>query len=212
MADSNAGGSAAGQEQTKDRVKEQGSQVAKGVAHTGQKFAQSAREQGAHVTHEAGQQARGLVDQAQAELMGQAGDQQKRAASGLRTIGEQLRSMADQSGQQGTATELVHQASDRVQRAADWLEQREPGQVVDEVRNFARRHPGTFLTGAAIAGMLAGRLTRNMAGGGGQGGGGQDGGTGAPASGQADMGHPAEPAPSAAAVAPPAAQPAGART
>jgi hypothetical protein len=199
MTDSNSGALAAGQAQTSNQMKAQGSQVAKGAAHTGQEFAHSAVEQGTHVAHEAGEKARGLLDQAQAELVGQAGDQQKRAATGLRTLGEQLRSMADQSGQQGTATDLVHQASDRVQRAADWLEQREPGQVVDEVRNFARRHPGTFLTGAAIAGVLAGRSTRNMAGGTGQGGGQMS----PQGAGQPDMGTQA---------APPAAQPAGART
>ena len=54
----------------------------------------------------------------------------------------------------------------RVQQVADWLDRREPGQALDDVRNFARRHPGAFLTGAAIAGVVVGRLTRNLAGGG----------------------------------------------
>jgi len=169
MGISNAGMPAGQQEPTKGRMKEQGSQVAHGAAHTGQHLAHTAAEQGRQVAQEAGRKARGLVDQAQAELKGQAADQQKRAATGLRTIGDQLRSMADKSGQQGMATDLVHQTSDRVQHVADWLEHREPGQVVEEVRNFARHHPGSFLTGAAIAGVLAGRLAR--ASGAGQGGG-----------------------------------------
>jgi hypothetical protein len=208
MGNSNAGTPAGGREPTKNRVKEQSSQVAQGAAHTGQELAHTAVEQGTHVAQEAGQKARGLVDQAQAELKGQAADRQKRAASGLRTIGDQLRSMADQSGQQGTASGVVHQASDRVQQVADWLEQREPGQVVEEVRNFARRSPGTFLTGAVIAGVLAGRLTRNMASRADQGGGDM----GSRPSDQTETGAPAGPAPSAAAVPPPAAQPDGART
>jgi hypothetical protein len=222
MGNSNAGMPAGQQEPTKDRMKEQGSQVAHGAAHTGQRLAHTAAEQGRQVAQEAGRKARGLVDQAQAELKGQAVDQQKRAATGLRTIGDQLRSMADKSGQQGMATDLVHQTSDRVQHVADWLEQREPGQVVEEVRNFARRHPGMFLTGAAVAGVLAGRLTRTMAGGAGQGAGdmgAQEGGRtdmGPRETGQPEMGAPAGPpaasAPAAAAAAPPAAQPAGART
>jgi hypothetical protein len=45
---------------------------------------------------------------------------------------------------------------------ADWLEHREPGDLLDEVRRFARRRPGTFLVGAAVAGALVGRLTRGV--------------------------------------------------
>jgi hypothetical protein len=73
--------------------------------------------------------------------------------------------------------------------------------VVEEVRNFARRRPGTFLTGAVIVGVLAGRLTRNMASRADQGGGDM----GLRQSGQTE---PGAPAPPAAAVPPPA----GART
>ena len=34
--------------------------------------------------------------------------------------------------------------------------------VLDELRRFARRRPATFLIGAAIAGVVVGRLTRNL--------------------------------------------------
>jgi hypothetical protein len=47
-----------------------------------------------------------------------------------------------------------------VQDLAGWLEQREPGELLDEVRALARRKPGTFLLGALAAGVVAGRLTR----------------------------------------------------
>ncbi|MEK8109106.1 phage holin family protein [Micromonospora sp. M12] len=62
----------------------------------------------------------------------------------------------------------------RRQQAAGWLDEREPGEVLDEVRTYARRNPGTFLAGAAVAGLLVGRLTRGLtapASGNGQGGG-----------------------------------------
>jgi hypothetical protein len=70
--------------------------------------------------------------------------------------------MADKGGQSGPASELAHQASSRIADVADWIEAREPGQVVDEVKQFARRHPGAFLAGSAILGVLAGRLTRGV--------------------------------------------------
>jgi hypothetical protein len=57
-------------------------------------------------------------------------------------------------------SEVARQAADRADRAADWLGEREPGDVVDEIRSFARRRPGAFLIGAALAGVVVGRLTR----------------------------------------------------
>ena len=70
--------------------------------------------------------------------------------------------MAANGGQSGVATEFARQAADRMHGAASWLEQREPGDLLDEVRNFARRRPGAFLIGAAVAGLAAGRLTRGL--------------------------------------------------
>jgi hypothetical protein len=68
--------------------------------------------------------------------------------------------MAQQGGQSGPATDLAHQAADKVTDLAAWLEHRDPGSLLEEVRTYARRKPGTFLLGAAAAGVLAGRLTR----------------------------------------------------
>jgi hypothetical protein len=42
------------------------------------------------------------------------------------------------------------------------LQNREPAQLLDDVRSFARRKPGLFLLGAAAAGVLAGRLTSGV--------------------------------------------------
>ena len=42
------------------------------------------------------------------------------------------------------------------------LQNREPAELLDEVRSFARRKPGMFLLGAAAAGILAGRLTSGV--------------------------------------------------
>ena len=45
---------------------------------------------------------------------------------------------------------------------ASWLENRDPGSLLDEVKSFARQRPGTFLLAAAGAGLLAGRLGRSL--------------------------------------------------
>ena len=53
--------------------------------------------------------------------------------------------MAHGSEQPGMATDLAQQASERTNAVASWLEEREPGHVVDEITRFARQRPGTFL-------------------------------------------------------------------
>jgi hypothetical protein len=58
--------------------------------------------------------------------------------------------------------DLVRQAADRSASVASWLEGRDPGSLLDEVKTFARQRPGTFLLLAAGAGILAGRLTRSL--------------------------------------------------
>jgi hypothetical protein len=71
--------------------------------------------------------------------------------------------MTQHTDQSGVATELAFQARRHVDDIAHWLDRREPGDLANELRAFARRQPGTFLLGAAIGGVLAGRLTRGVA-------------------------------------------------
>ena len=149
-----------GQESTTDKAKAEAKEVGRTAVAAGGDVAQTAKEQGKEVARETARQARDLYGTTRAQLRDQTHAQQRRAAVGIRSIGDEIRSMAEQGGQSGPASELAHQASTRIADVADWIEAREPGQVVDEVKQFARRHPGAFLAGAAILGVLAGRLTR----------------------------------------------------
>ena len=65
--------------------------------------------------------------------------------------------MADSSGHGGVVTDVVQRAAARVGDAGQWLDAREPGQVVHEVQSFARRRPAAFLLLAAGVGRVAGR-------------------------------------------------------
>jgi hypothetical protein len=124
--------------------------------------AEVAREQVSGVAAEAGRQGRGLLQQAQGQMEGQAARGQRRVAEQLLSLSSELRSMADNSGQAGIAADLVQQAAARVCDAGQWLDARKPGQVVHEVQSFARRRPTAFLLLAAGAGLVAGRLTRGL--------------------------------------------------
>lgn len=114
------------------------------------------------VTRESKDQVRRLVGQTRSELQSQAATQQTRAASGLRELADQLRGMADSTDQDSTARGLVDDVARRAGDAATWLDQRDPGSILDEARTFARRRPGTFLAIAAGVGVVAGRLSRSL--------------------------------------------------
>lgn len=149
---------------TTDVAKDQARSVASDAKQGGQQVAQTAKDQTQEVASEAKDQARQLYQQVRGEFGDQAATQHQRAASGLRSLGDELGAMArGQSTQQGVASDLAQQASDRVSALAGWLESREPGDVLNEVTSFARRKPGTFLAAAAAVGFLGGRLTRGLA-------------------------------------------------
>jgi hypothetical protein len=125
-----------------------------------QRGADVSKQQAGQVLDEAKRQTADFLDAARTEATQQAAVQRDRTVQSLRTLGDELNEMAQNSSQQGTAADLVRQASDRARQVAQFLDEREPGQLLDEVRGYARRRPGTFLLGAVAMGVVAGRLTR----------------------------------------------------
>lgn len=136
-------------------VKDTAAQQAGGVMDT-------AKSEAAAVAHGAKDQVRGLYEQTRTELKEQAAVQQRRVADGLRSVGGELGTMADNADGGGIGAELVRQVSQRVDGVAGWIGDRDPGSLLGEVKTFARRRPGTFIAIAAVAGLVAGRLTRAL--------------------------------------------------
>jgi hypothetical protein len=147
---------------TTDIARDEAAGVGQHAREAGGQVAQTASDQVKQVAAETSQQARDLLGEAQGQARDQASVQQQKAAQQLRSVADELGQMATNGGQSGVATELARQAADRIHGAASWLEQREPADLLDSVRSFARRRPGTFLIGAAVAGLAAGRLTRGL--------------------------------------------------
>jgi hypothetical protein len=162
MTEQTGEGRLAGTQAESASVKDKASEVTQTAAEAGSGVAQTAADEAKHVAGEAARQSRNLLDEARGQVMEQAAAQQGKAVSGLRTMGDELRSMAQQGGQSGLASEVAFRASDQAHGVADWLDQREPGELLDEIRRFARRRPGAFLLGAALAGVVVGRLTRGV--------------------------------------------------
>lgn len=149
----------AGKQSATETVRDVGAQTAR----AGRDVAGSVKEQGEETLAEATRQARNLYGKARGQLTSQAGEQQRRAAGGLRSLAEEMRSMAEHNGQSGPVSEFARQSAEKVHLAANWLEKREPGDLLTEVRGYAKRNPGPFLVGAALLGVVAGRLIRNLA-------------------------------------------------
>jgi uncharacterized protein YjbJ (UPF0337 family) len=113
-----------------------------------------------NVAGEAKYQARNLVDQTRSQLRGQVSNQQSQLASKLNSWASELGSMGAKSEDSGPMSNVAQEASRRVGEISHWLDNHEPSDLLDEVKRFARRRPGTFLALAAAAGVVAGRLTR----------------------------------------------------
>src|SRR5690554_684983 len=143
-----------------DTAKSEAADVASHAGEAGKKVAGTAKDEATHVVKEAGNQAKDLFEQARTQAVSQASEQQGRVASGLRSISDEFAQMGEGREDSGFAGQLVQMAGTRASAVASWLEDREPGDLLDEVKEFARRKPGVFIAAAAIAGIAAGRITK----------------------------------------------------
>ena len=157
-----AGSTDSGRHTTTDTAKEQAAGVASEAGDAGKHVAGVAKEQAGDVIGEARRQASDLLDQGRTQLKEQSTAGQQRAATGLSALASELKDLAEGKGGNGIATDLAHQASQRVDAVGTWLSDREPADVLREVQSFARRRPVAFLAIAAGAGLVAGRLTRGL--------------------------------------------------
>lgn len=76
-------------------------------------------------------------------------------ASAVRRAGDEL-AEADQS----PASRLVQRAADGLETLSRDLADKDPGDLLNDVRDFGRRHPVTFIGGAVLVGLALGRLAR----------------------------------------------------
>ena len=143
-------------------AKEQASAVAGHAQEQAGAVVGSVKEQAGEVVAEARTQAMDLLGELRRQVDEQSETQRGRIAAFLRSTGDELEQMGRSSEASGMATNLVRQAG---QRATSWgssLESSSTTDLLEQVRSFARRKPGTFLLGALAAGLLAGRATRGV--------------------------------------------------
>jgi F0F1-type ATP synthase membrane subunit b/b' len=137
---------------------------ARDVAETAKSQAQdvkgAATEQAQQLGDEAKEHARDVVADLREDLRRRADEQGTRAAQALHDTSSQLRSMA-RSADGGAVVDLAQNAATRLDDVASRLDRSGIDGLIDDVRSYARRRPGTFLLAAGAAGFLVGRLARN---------------------------------------------------
>jgi hypothetical protein len=158
------GGAPAAKEQAKEvagTAAAKTEEVAGTAAEGARQVASEATRQASELTKEATAQARNLVSEATGQVRDHAGQQTQRAASGLRSLSEQVRALTEGHPEEaGTAGDYARQASDKLQQLAQRLEDGGLEGLLEDLQGFARRRPGVFLIGAAAAGFAVGRVVR----------------------------------------------------
>ncbi|RJK97545.1 hypothetical protein [Vallicoccus soli] len=155
------GGSQGTGSAVKDTAKEHASQVGQSAGQAASQVADTSKQQVAEVAQEAKAQARDLAGELKTQVTSQAGAQRDRAVTSLHSLSDELEQMARGEGSgEGTLAEVARQAAERLRTVASRIEGREPADLLDDLRSYAARRPMAFLAGAAVAGLVAGRITR----------------------------------------------------
>ncbi len=148
-----------GEDPSSTTAKDQAQLAAGTAADEGKHVADVARDEAQRVASEAKSQVSNLVREATSQVEDQSRTQRDRIVETLQAFGDDLDKMATQSDG-GIAADLAREGASRARTLSSQLHGREPRDLLDDVRSFARRKPGTFLLGALAAGVVAGRLTR----------------------------------------------------
>lgn len=88
-------------------------------------------------------------------------DQVSRATGQLESVASSLRTAGAQMPADNGIGRYMVQAATQVDNLASFLNNREVGELVDEVEDFARRQPAVFIGGAFALGVLGARFLRS---------------------------------------------------
>jgi hypothetical protein len=98
---------------------------------------------------------------------------QKGTQAGAKTLGDfanAVRRAGDELSQsdQSPASRLVQQAAEGLESLSRNLADKDPGDLLNSVRDFGRRNPAAFIGGAVLVGLALGRFARASEGGAGK--------------------------------------------
>jgi hypothetical protein len=122
----------------------------------------TAKDEAAQTAQEGVQQVKDLASTVKDQLGTQIGSSSEKLTGSLRSLSTQLKE-GDTSGVLG---QVMSEAAERLQKLADHVESTGPQGLLEDLRSFARRTPGSFLLSALAGGVVAGRATKGLSGGG----------------------------------------------
>ncbi|MFD5200508.1 hypothetical protein ACFWM7_10225 [Streptomyces sp. NPDC058375] len=122
----------------------------------------TAKEHAGDVAGEAAARAQDVVGELRDQLQDQARTQTQSLAQSVRRLADELSDMGESGKENSPATNAVRQIADRGRDVAERLESGGPQGLVSDIQAFARRRPGAFLAGAALAGFVTARLGKGV--------------------------------------------------
>lgn len=148
---------------TSDVAEEKGREVASTASDEAARLRGDARDRAQDVAQDAREHVRGVADVAVTQVRDRADEQVQRAGGGLRQASDQMQALAaGRTEDAGPFGDYVRSAAGALGEWADRLEDGGIQRLAGDMSRFARRKPGQFLAGAFAAGVLAGRIGRNV--------------------------------------------------
>jgi hypothetical protein len=147
--------------QTATTAKDEAAQVGQVAASAASDVAGTAKQQAGQVAGEAVNQLKSLTDDARNQASQQASKGTDKLSTTVRSLAGEMRDLGQGKGDaNSTIAGLVQQLADKGEQLADHISAQGPGGLVQDLRSFASRKPGTFLLGALAAGVVTGRLVK----------------------------------------------------
>jgi hypothetical protein len=108
------------------------------------------------------------IDKAKERTSSMIEEQKHNLASGLDTVAQEIRRVGSGLETSGESNQIASLAAGYsgtlaggIERVSDYLERHDVQDFVNDVQDFARRHPGIFVGGAFLVGMAATRFLKS---------------------------------------------------
>jgi vacuolar-type H+-ATPase subunit H len=142
-------------------ARDDAAQVMQVARDAGADVARTAKDEAGHVVQEATTQAHRVTDDLRQRARDEVDRQHRSVVDRVGAFAEELATMAGEQPQT-PARELVGLLAARSSAFAEYLDQHGPEKVLDELQDFARRRPGTFIVAAVATGFVVGRLSKGL--------------------------------------------------